>query len=84
MVKTSTVQEAVLPGSNTAAAVMTALPGALAVTRPDWSTLATDASELVQVTWELVMVQGSTLACSCLASPAMRRMLLSFSVTPAT
>lgn len=60
--ETVTVQVALAPLPSAAVAVMTAVPGATAVTTPFWSTVATALSLLVQVTAWLVALSGATVA----------------------
>ena len=77
------VQVAVLLPS-TEVAVIVAVPAAMAVTKPDELTLATDVLLLVHVTFLLVAFVGATVAVSWNVPPSVSDPALELSETPVT
>jgi hypothetical protein len=64
--------------------VIVALPAAIAVTRPELFTVATEVLLLLQLTFLLVASDGCTVAVSCPVCPTVKLKLVGLTVTPVT
>ena len=81
---TVTVPVAVMPGLSADAAVMVAVPGATPLTLPLASTVATDVSLLLHVTFLLVASAGVTLAVNGTVFLASTVAVAGLTLTPVT